>query len=38
MPEPKVGLTGAQRVRVGERVKELVVAKDLGYFFQNAVA
>ncbi|CQR43716.1 conserved hypothetical protein [Thiomonas sp. CB3] len=38
MPEPKIGLTGAQRVRVGERVKELVVAKDLGYFFQNAVA
>lgn len=38
MPEPKLGLSGAQRVRVGERVKELVVAKDLGYFFQNAVA
>lgn len=35
--EQKVGLTGSQRVRVGERVKELVVATDLGYFFQNAV-
>ncbi len=35
--EPKVGLTGSQRVRVGERVKELICATDLGYFFQNAV-
>lgn len=38
MDEPKIGLTGSQRVRVGERVKELVVATDLGYWFQNAVA
>lgn len=38
MDEPKVGLTGAVRVRVGERVKEIVCAKDLGVFFQNAVA
>lgn len=36
--EPKVGLTGSQRVRVGERVKEIVCATDLGYFFENAVA
>lgn len=36
--EPKIGLTGSQRVRVGERVKELVTATDLGYYFQNAVA
>ncbi len=38
LDEPKTGLTGSQRVRVGERVKELVVAPDVGYFFQNAVA
>jgi hypothetical protein len=36
--EPKIGLTGSQRVRSGERVKEIVCAGDLGYFFQNAVA
>lgn len=38
IPEPKVGLRGAQRVRVGESVKELVTAADCGYFFENAVA
>lgn len=36
--EPKRGLTGGQIVRVGERVKEVIAANDLGYFFQNAVA
>ena len=36
--EPKIGLTGSQRVRSGERVKEVICARDLGYFFQNAVA
>lgn len=36
--EPRIGLTGSVRVRSGERVKELVTASDLGYFFQNAVA
>lgn len=38
MDEPKVGLRGAKRVRVGETVKELVTASDCGYFFENAVA
>ena len=33
-----VGLQGGVRIRNGERVKELIVAKDLGYFIQNAVA
>lgn len=33
-----IGLEGGERVRVGERVKELVVAKDVGYQIQNAVA
>ena len=32
------GLTGGETIRVGERLKELVVAPDLGYFVQNAVA
>jgi hypothetical protein len=38
MPEPKAGLRGAQRVRVGESVNELIVANDVGYYFQNIVA
>lgn len=36
--EPKIGLMGSQRVRVGEHVKELVSFQEVGYFFQNAVA
>jgi hypothetical protein len=36
--EPKIGLKGCQRVRVGERTKEVISANDLAYFFQNAVA
>ncbi|WP_417691542.1 capsid protein [Roseibium sp.] len=32
-----VGLQGGVRIRTGERVKELIVAKDVGYFIQNAV-
>lgn len=38
MPEPVTGLRGAVRVRVGESVKELVVANELGYFFENAIS
>lgn len=38
IPEPKIGLRGAERVRVGESVKEVISASDTGYFFQNAVA
>lgn len=33
----KIGMRGGQMVRVGESLKELVAAKDLGYFFENAV-
>ena len=33
-----VGLQGGVRVRAGERVKELVVAQDVGYLIQDAVA
>lgn len=37
-PDANIGLRGGQRVRVGESVKELICASDLGYFIQNAVA
>jgi hypothetical protein len=37
MDEPKVGLRGATRVRVGEMVKELVTASDCGYLIQDAL-
>jgi len=37
MPEPKIGLKGSQRVRVGESVKEVISASDLGYLFTDAV-
>ena len=33
-----VGLEGGVRIREGERVEERVLAKDVGYFIQNAVA
>lgn len=33
-----IGIRGGQRVRVGESVKELVTANDLGYMVVNAVA
>lgn len=38
LAEPKVGLEGSTRVRVGERIKELVAFQQAGCFFQNAVA
>lgn len=36
--DKNIGLRGGKRVRVGESVKELIVANDLGYLIQNAVA
>lgn len=36
--DPDVGLQGGVRIRTGERIKELIVAQDVGYFVQNAVA
>jgi hypothetical protein len=36
-PDGDIGLRGGQRVRVGESVKELLTANDLGYFIENAV-
>lgn len=38
MAEPKMGLRGSTRVRVGESVAEVIAANDAGYFFENAVA
>ena len=37
-PDSKIGLRGGQRARVGEYVKEIICANDLGYMFGNAVA
>lgn len=36
--DPDIGLQGGKRVRVGERVREVVCAKDVGYLIQDAVA
>jgi hypothetical protein len=36
-PDGDIGLKGGIRVRTGEEMKELILANDLGYFFQNAV-
>lgn len=35
--DPNVGLQGGVQIRNGERVKELIPAKDVGYFIENAV-
>jgi hypothetical protein len=36
--DPSIGMRGGTRVRVGESVKELVLASDAGYLFSAAVA
>ena len=36
--QPETGIGGSNLIRVGERVKELIIANDLGYFIKNAVA
>jgi hypothetical protein len=36
--DPSIGMRGGTRVRVGEAVKELVLASDAGYLFSSAVA
>lgn len=36
--DPDIGLEGGFRIRSGERIKELVVAPDVGFLIQNAVA
>lgn len=37
MLEPERGLDGAYRCRGGERVNELVIASDCGYFLENVI-
>nr|WP_319388188.1 capsid protein [uncultured Cohaesibacter sp.] len=37
IPEPKVGLRGADRVRSGMSVKEVIAAPELGYFFEGVI-
>ncbi|MBX6982598.1 phage capsid protein, partial [Providencia rettgeri] len=37
IPDANIGMRGGQIVRVGESVKEVIAAKDLGFFFENAV-
>jgi hypothetical protein len=37
IPEPKVGLSGSQRVRVGKRVREVISDPSLGFLFTNVV-
>jgi hypothetical protein len=37
IPDTKIGLRGGQRVRVGESVKELIVAARAAYLIENAV-
>lgn len=36
--DPDIGLEGGVQIRVGEKVRELVIARDVGYLIQNAVA
>ena len=37
IPDPNIGYKGGARVRVGESVKELITAPDLGYLLAGAV-
>lgn len=36
--DPDIGLQGGVRIRTGERIKELIIAQDVGYLVQDAVA
>lgn len=36
--DPDIGMRGGERVRVGESLKELIMAADCGYMFENAGA
>lgn len=36
--DPDMGMRGGERVRVGEAIKELAIAPDCGYLFENAIA
>lgn len=36
--DPDIGLRGGERLRVGESVKELIIASQAGYFVEDAIA
>jgi hypothetical protein len=36
--EPKMGLRGSVRVRVGESVNEMIIASEVGFLFQNVLS
>jgi hypothetical protein len=36
--DKNIGLRGGQRVRVGETVREIVLASSAGYFVEDAIA
>jgi len=36
--DPKIGMEGGRSVRVGEKIRELVIAKECGFIIQNAVS
>lgn len=38
IPDADIGMRGGQKVRVGEAVKELLMANDLGYLIADAIA
>lgn len=38
IPDPHIGLQGGEIIKVGERLKEQVVAKAAGWLFRNAIA
>jgi hypothetical protein len=38
IPQPKLGLRGSTLVRVGEGVKEVIVANQTGFFIEDAIA
>lgn len=38
IPDKDIGMRGGERVRVGESVRELLMASDLGYFIEDCIA
>ena len=36
--DPNIGLRGGKRIRVGESLREKILAADCGYLFENAIA
>ena len=38
MPDNNIGMKGGRRLRVGESLKEVIMASDAAYFFENVLA